>query len=249
MAEQRVVALIQARMSSTRLPGKTLLELGGRSVLANVVARVQAASLIDRVVVATTTDDVDDAIVAEASRLGVPAFRGSREDVLDRFLGAATAYDAAIVVRVTSDCPLLDPDVIDRVVQALLDSGADYASNTIQRSYPRGLDVEAFRVDTLRLAATEATMPEDREHVTTFVHRHPERFRRASVVGSHDHSHHRWTLDTHEDLEFLREVFAYARITPDRTPGFGELLDTVDAHPEIASINAGVRQKSTSVDH
>ena len=248
MHGERVVAVIQARMSSARLPGKTLMELGGRTVLANVVARVQAASLIGDVVVATTTESIDDPIVAEAGRLGVASFRGSRDDVLSRYLGAAESRHADVVVRVTADCPVIEPTVIDRVVQALIDSGTVYASNTVTRSFPRGLDVEAFKMDALRVAARDADDPEDREHVTLFFHRHPQRFHLTNVTGPEDVADHRWTLDTEDDLKFLRELFALARNSPTRIASFQELLDCVRSHPEIVAINAGVRQKATSLD-
>jgi spore coat polysaccharide biosynthesis protein SpsF len=248
MSNPRIVAIVQARMSSTRLPGKTLMPLGGRTVLANVIARVQAASRIDAGVVATTTEAIDDPIVAEAARLGVPVFRGSRDDVLSRYLGAAAAYRADVVVRVTADCPLIDPTVIDRVVQALLEYGSPYASNSIVRSYPRGLDVEAFTLGALKEAAAEADNPEDREHVTLFFHRHPERYARTSVVSDEDTSSYRWTLDTEDDLRFLQEFFAAVGNGPGRIASFRELLDCARAHPEIAAINAGVRQKTTSLE-
>lgn len=247
-SEPRVVAIVQARMSSTRLPGKTLMSLGGRTVLANVVARLQRASRIDAVVVATTTESIDDPIVAEATRLGVPVFRGSRDDVLSRYLGAAQAHRADIVVRITADCPLIEPTVIDRVIQALLDHASPYATNSAVRSYPRGLDVEAFTLGALEEAAAEADNPEDREHVTLYFHRHPERFRLTNVVGDEDASSHRWTLDTEEDLRFLQEFFAAVGNGPGRIASFQELLECARAHPEINAINAGVRQKLTSLE-
>jgi spore coat polysaccharide biosynthesis protein SpsF len=149
---------------------------------------------------------------------------------------------------VTADCPLIDPDVIDRVIKTIIDDGGDYASNTMPRTYPRGLDVEAFTRGALFAAAAESHDPEDREHVTLFFHRHPDRFRRSGVVACRDVSRYRWTLDTSEDLEFLRRLFAAACIEPGHPRSFDDLLETIRAHPEIVAINAVVPQKRTTLE-
>lgn len=249
MISTRVIAIIQARMGSSRLPGKVLRQLGGQSVLANVIARVRAASTIDDIVVATTTLSPDDVIESEAERLGVRTFRGSESDVLARYQAAAETTAADVVVRVTADCPLLDSAVVDAVVNAFLsgDAECDYASNTLRRTFPRGLDTEVFSRSALEIAAAEALESEEREHVTLFFHNHIGCFKLRSVIDTNgrDLSHHRWTLDTAEDFDFLQRVFAGCAITASRVPSFRDIAAFVEANPEVAVINAKIRQKLT----
>jgi spore coat polysaccharide biosynthesis protein SpsF len=238
----KTVAIIQARTGSTRLPGKVLLPLLGEPVLLHVVRRVARARSLDAVVVATTTMPDDDAIVDLGHESGWLVERGSETDLLGRYLQAAHAHDADRVVRITSDCPLVDPDVIDEVVGALGSSGADYASNTLEpRTYPRGLDVEAMTLAALEVAGLEDANPASREHATPFLYRHPERFRLSGVRLPTDLSAHRWTLDTPEDLELIRRI--YGAIGHDRF-AWREALATVEAHPEWAAINRDVPQKA-----
>lgn len=240
----RTVAIIQARMGSTRLPGKVLERVGEWTVLGHTVARARAIPGVDEVVVATTRSDADVAVVREAERLGARWWRGSEDDVLSRYVGAARASGADAIVRITSDCPLLDPDASGLVTAALIaGEGADYASNTIERRYPRGLDTEAFTRGALERAAEQAAAPREREHVTPFIYEHPESFRLRSVRGEVDHSRHRWTVDTAEDLQLVREV--YARVAPEHGPifGMGPILDLLAREPWIAALNQHVEQK------
>ncbi len=173
----KIVAIVQARMGSTRLPGKALKDLHGRTMLARVVRRALRSALIDKLVVATTEKKADDVIVSECDSLGISCFRGSEDDVLDRYYQAARAFSADLIVRITSDCPLIDPEIIDRVVQAFLDNCPDYASNTIESTYPRGLDVEVFAFDALKKAWCEASMDFQHVHVTPYIYLHPDQFR------------------------------------------------------------------------
>ena len=241
----RVVAIIQARLGSSRLPGKVLCDLAGDSMLARVIARLRATTTIDDVVIATTTQDCDDAIVREAERCETPVIRGSEHDVLCRYLVAAAAASADIVVRVTADCPLLDPGVVDSVVTALTDD-VDYASNTIERSYPRGLDVEALHADTLarlgRIARTAAT----REHVTAYVMSSPERFTIRQVRAQHDDSDLRWTVDTREDMAAVRAIYARCELAGTIRP-YREVVAAVRRAPELCALNAHVVQKPWQV--
>lgn len=240
----KVVAITQARMTSTRLPGKVLLEATGKSLLAHHVERTRRARTIDEVVIATTTNSSDEPIVAWGAAHGVPVFRGSEGDVLSRYAGAAARHDADIIVRVTSDCPLIDPEVVDLTVGAFLANANsfDYASNRIVQTYPRGLDTEVFHADVLRLADFHATEPLDREHVTLFIWRQPERFRLLNVPNATNESHHRWTVDTREDLELIRCILA--EVYP-RNPEFTwqDCLNCFDRHPDWFTINSNVRQK------
>lgn len=236
----KVVALIQARMGASRLPGKMLMDIAGKPAIAHVVGRVQQAKKVDLAVVATTTAPADDAIVDWAKTYGVPCFRGSEQDVLDRYYHAAKEHDADVVVRVTGDCPVTDPAVIDRIITEFETGGYDYVSNTIQPTYPDGLDCEVFSFQALEYAWKEATLNSEREHVTPYIWKHPELFRlsnvRCQLSGvSSDLSAERWTLDTMEDLEFLRRVLAEI---PDGDFSFETTLRVVGVHPEWRGLNA-----------
>jgi len=237
-----VVAIIQARMGSTRLPGKVLQEIGGETMLARVVRRAQQAASLDRVVVATTSEVADEAIVAECKHLGVPAFRGDEQDVLDRYYQAARAYEAQAIVRITSDCPLIDPGVIDRVVACFLEAQPDYASNSLQRRYPRGLDTEVMTQSALERAWRQAVEPYQRIHVTPYLYQHPEQFRLLSVVNDQDFSGHRWTVDTVEDLAFVREV--YRRLGNNGAVTWLDVLALLAREPDLAGLNRMIQQKA-----
>lgn len=241
------LAVIQARVGSSRLPAKVLADLEGRSMLERVVRRARRARRLDAVVVATTVEPADRPIVETCDRLGIPCFRGSEDDVLDRYHAAARAHGARRVVRITSDCPLIDPGVIDRVVAALETPGAgdepiDYAANILERTYPRGLDVEAMTFEALDRAWREAREPFERTHVTPYFYRHPELFRLASVRHTTDLHHHRWTVDTADDLALARAI--YQRLGGDDRAGWLEILERIEAEPELAELNRHVRQKA-----
>lgn len=236
-----VVAIIQARMGSTRLPGKVLADLGGRSMLARVVERGRRSATLHEIVVATTTLPTEEPLVEECRRLNTPTWRGSEDDVLDRYFQASLHYGADVVVRLTADCPLIDGEVVDVVVKQYLRAQPDYASNTLRRSWPRGLDTEVFSVSALGIAAAEAREPFEREHVTPYVFRHPGRFRLLPVVGPHELGDLRWTVDTAEDLAMVREV--YRALGSEGAFGWREVLDLVREHPEIPQLNRNVMQK------
>ena len=199
------VAVVQARMSSSRLPGKVLADIGGEPSLALLLARLSRADSLDEIVVATSDGSDDDRVASQAERSGARAYRGPLDDVLGRFTGAIGDHDGA-VVRITADCPLVDPALVDGVV-GLLDGNAVYASNIEPRSFPVGLDVEAVRAGTLRELARTATDPSDREHVTLAIRRDPDRYpREALSSGRDDLSGLRWTVDTPDDLKRVRGI-------------------------------------------
>ncbi|HEX6371499.1 MAG TPA: glycosyltransferase family protein [Longimicrobium sp.] len=205
------VLVLQARTTSTRLPGKVLMDLGGRPMLARQLERLARCRHVDEIVVATTTNATDDPVVAVAEEAGVRWFRGSEADVLGRYAGAAREAGADVVIRSTADCPLIDPEIVDRVIETLMDGRAelDYASNVVRRTYPRGLDVEALFRDTLERVDRMATSKPAREHVTWFIHsERPELFGIGSVTDAEDHSDLSWTVDTAEDMERVRGVFS-----------------------------------------
>jgi spore coat polysaccharide biosynthesis protein SpsF len=235
------VAIIQARTGSTRLPGKILLPLLGEPMLTLVVRRVSRATTIDTTVVATTHRPEDDAIVDLGGREGWLVERGSEDDLLGRYIEAARAHDAETVVRITSDCPLIDPAVIDRTVLAFRAAGVDYASNTLEpRTYPRGLDVEVVTMDALERAGREDRNPAWREHATPYIYRHPERFRLLRVPASVDRSIHRWAVDTEADYRLIRRI--YDELGRDDA-GWEDALAIVELHAGWAESNRDVVQK------
>jgi spore coat polysaccharide biosynthesis protein SpsF len=241
MDSLRTVAIVQARMGSTRLPGKVLLDVGGESMLARVVRRVRRAASLDDLVVATTAAPADAAVVDECRRLGVASFLGDEHDVLDRFYRAAQAHSAGAVVRITADCPLIDPGLIDRVVDDFRVWAPDYASNVLERTYPRGLDAEVISFPALERAWHEASEPYQRAHVTPYFYVHPDLFRLLSVTASPaDYSAHRWTVDTADDLSFVREVVR--RLAEPFS--WTDVLDLLAREPALADINRAVRQKA-----
>jgi spore coat polysaccharide biosynthesis protein SpsF len=237
------VAVVQARMGSQRLPGKVLADVGGRSMLARVVRRTRRAESVDEVVVATTSSAADDAIAAECGRIDVAVFRGEEADVLDRFHQAAVFHAAAVVVRVTADCPFIDPAVIDLVLARQRALAADYASNTLRRTFPRGLDTEVMAAEALARAWREARSPHQREHVTPYLYENPSLFRLCSVENDEDLSAHRWTVDTREDLALARAL--YERVGADDTVGWRRFAEVVAAEPGLPAINRAVAQKGT----
>ena len=238
----KIVAIIQARMGSTRLPGKVLADLGGYSVLARVVGRLRRSALIDEIVVATTDCVADDAIVRECQRLETAFFRGSENDVLDRYYQAVRNYTAETIVRITSDCPMIDPELVDETIQTLQRQRADYASNVLSRTFPRGLDTEVFTVEALERAHHNANEFYEREHVTPYLYEHPEMFRLASVRGWIDYSQYRWTLDTAQDLALLRAI--YARFANADRFGWRDAIQLMESEPDLTELNAHVVQKA-----
>ncbi len=241
------VAIIQARMTSTRLPGKVLMPLAGRPMLAWQLERVQRATRLDHIVVATTVNATDDAIVAFCREHGVAVTRGSEQDVLGRYADAARSFDATTVVRLTSDCPLMDPALIDAVVDrfAATQPGCDYMSNMLEPSFPYGLAVEVMTAQALLQADADARDPQEREHVTPFIYWRPKRFALQSYARQPSLSHHRWTVDTPQDLELVSRIIA--ALYPAK-PQFTtqDVLDLLQQHPQWVKINAHVEQKSVS---
>lgn len=236
---RKTVAIIQARVGSTRLPGKVLKEICGKPMLWYVIERVKRAKLINEIVVATTTNAEDDEIVKIAEQCRVKTFRGSEDDVLDRYYRAAKEFKADVVVRITADCPLIDPEIVDKTVEFFLKGDFDYVSNTVRPTFPDGLDVEVFSFDALKKAWENATKLSEREHVTPYIRKHPEKFKIGSFEAEHDLSHLRWTVDREEDLRFVREV--YERIGKEIFH-MQDVLELLREHPELAEINRGIKR-------
>jgi len=236
----RTVAVVQARMGSTRFPGKVLADLRGRPLLAHVVSRVQRSRCVDTVVVATSTAPGDDAVATMAESLGAAAVRGPEEDVLARFVIAAREHHADVVVRITADCPLLDPRIVDRVVHALRRDDADYACNIVPPTYPDGYDVEAFTAACLARMDSEATLAYEREHVTPRAREHPNRYRVAMVRCRRDLSAVRLTVDVPADLDRIAAILT--ALPSDPPPGLGAVLAHLQRTPSL-SMQKGLPQR------
>jgi len=234
-----VAVFIQARMGSTRLPGKVLMPLSGNAVLGHVLSRVQTSGVGEPFVL-TTISVKDLPIVKFCAEQGVRVFCGSENDVLDRFWQVAKLLDVEHIVRITADCPILDPQVLARVVREHLESGADYTSNVQVESYPDGLDVEVFRKNALERAWSEAVLTSEREHVTPYIRKNPQLFRQHSVVNSVNLSSLRWTLDNEEDYRFLSAV--YEKLGIHGVFGMTQVLDFLEQNPEISWINGSIQR-------
>ena len=236
----RTIAIIQARMGSTRLPGKILADIAGKSMLQRVIERVAAARLVDEVIVATTSAQEDD-ILVERLNIGSKCsfFRGAVDDVLARFYDCAKLYQADIVVRVTADDPLKDPQLVDKAIGLLnSDPSLDYCSNTIDPSYPEGLDIEVMRFGALERANSEARLLSEREHVTPYIWSNTDLFNVLNFRSNRDLKNWRWTVDKAEDLEFMRQVFEKFRNEP--LVSYQDVIAWLDANPEIRQINSGI---------
>jgi spore coat polysaccharide biosynthesis protein SpsF len=242
----RVVAIVQARMGSTRLPGKVLADIGGAPMLVRVVERARGSREVHDVWVATTAEPEDDAIDRLCTQRGYPVYRGSTQDVLDRFVQTARLAQADVIVRLTADCPLLDPALVGLTVRAFLDAvpPADLAVNRLpgERTYPIGLDTEVVSRVALERAWREAREPHQREHVLPYLYDPPGRFRVVRLDADQDYGALRWTVDTPQDLEFVRQVVS--RLEAEGAFGWRDVLALVQKEPALALINAEVAHKT-----
>jgi spore coat polysaccharide biosynthesis protein SpsF len=242
----KTVIIVQARMTSTRLPGKVLKAVLGKPLLEYQWERLRKVSQVDEIIIATTTNDTDRPIVEFCETRGIACFRGSEQDVLSRYYEAATKAQADVVVRVTSDCPMIDPEIVETAISEFLSYGdaCDYLSNTVKRSYPRGLDVEVMSFVALEAAGHAARKQGDREHVTSYIYTHPAIFQVRQLVGEEDLTEHRWTVDEPADLELISMMLeALYPVTPNFR--LADCLDLLDRHPTWKNINAGISQKTT----
>jgi spore coat polysaccharide biosynthesis protein SpsF len=234
-------------MGSSRLPGKILLDVAGSPMLKRVVERVQRAKTVDEVIVATTLESADDAVAQFCEDQDYAFVRGDHDDVLDRHLLAARTFDADIIVRITADCPLMDPLVIDRTVSAFMEKypqaqfGTNRGKDRIERTYPIGMDVEVMTIEALEMADQEAVEPYQREHVTPFLYEITGRFAKTSVDAPGNYGSQRWAVDTPEDLEFVREIFT--RFTDHVDFRFEEVISLLEREPELLEINGMIEQK------
>lgn len=240
----KTVVVTQARMGSTRLPGKILKTVLGKTLLEYQIERLRRVKNADDVVVATTTVTQDDVLAQFCKERHITCFRGSEADVLSRYVGAAQASQADLIVRVTSDCPLIDPLLIDKTISLYREGSAsyDYVSNILERTYPRGLDCEVFSRALLENCMTQDLTASEHEHVTAYIYRHPEKYKLGSLRHTTDCSQHRWTVDTPEDFELIRRILE--AVYP-KQPNFGWLdcLQVVEQHPEWDNLNSHVKQR------
>ncbi len=242
----KVVCIIQGRMGSSRFPGKILKEICGHPMLWWVVRRAQRSTRIDQVVVATTISPLDDAVAQFCRSADILFFRGDEFDVLDRYYQAAKENRADIVVRLTADCPLMEPHLIDEAVQTLIISELDFAANRLppphKRTYPIGLDVEVATFQALELAWQNAEKLYEREHVMPYLYDPGNRFKFIVLNAERDLSHYRWTVDTEQDFQFIQAVMEYLDCRDDFT--WQDIIAILQKHPELLTINASVHHKS-----
>lgn len=259
----RCVAIIQGRMSASRLPGKVLQDICGQPMLARVVERTRRAVTVDAITIATTSDPADDPVAEFCRDRGYPCFRGSQYDVLDRYYQAAQIAQANIIVRITADCPVIDPQLIDQAVGAFIDTHADFAANRLpppwHRTYPIGLDVEVCAFPSLERVWKEAAQPHQREHVMPYfyegipadatvttepvtVYQSPRGFQVVYLNHTQDYGSLRWTVDTPEDLELLRHVYQRFECRDDFS--WLDVLELFQREPQLAQINAAVHHKA-----
>jgi spore coat polysaccharide biosynthesis protein SpsF len=241
----RIIILIQARLGSTRLPGKPLKEVLGKPLLHYLVERLKRVKLADMLVLAMTDKIQDDALVTFSNSIDLPFFRGSEDNVLERFFLAAQQFKADIIVRITSDCPLIDPELIDLSLSHFLEKypHIDYQSNALKRTYPRGMEVEVFTFKSFEKVALEAKKNEEKEHVTPYYYRHPETFNIENIEGNGINSHLRLTVDTIDDFELVRKIIE--ALYPQKNEfTLSDIVDLLKQNPEWQKINAHVKQKS-----
>ena len=234
-----ILAIIQARTNSTRLPRKVFLPLQGKSVIEHIIERTKHSKFIDKIVVATTTNETDDELVNFLQEKCL-VFRGSEDDVLQRFKHCAIEHQADIIVRLTADDPLKDPEIIDLAIEKFLqNSETDYCSNTLKPSYPEGLDVEVFSLGALLKADQEAKLPSEREHVTPYIWKNPGSFKVINFSHTEDLSAWRWTLDKAEDQQFFEKIYALF-YKPSELISYRDLIPFLKRNPDIIAINSHI---------
>jgi len=235
--------IIQARMTSTRLPGKVLKTILDKPLLEYQLERLMRVPQVDKIIIATTTNSTDDGIVDFCEKRDFLFYRGSETDVLSRYYEAARQYKISEIIRVTSDCPVIEPRILSELIRLFnSEPDIDYASNTIERSYPRGLDAEIFKFSAIEIAQREATTLFQREHVTPYLYQNPQLFKLRNLKSLEDRSDIRLTVDTPEDLEFMKKIIA--ELYPQK-PQFelADILAVLEKEPQLSKINSHIKQK------
>lgn len=241
----KVVASIEARMGSSRLPGKVLMDIEGVPALSRLVRRLRKCKLVDDVVLATTVEETDDALEEWAISEGVAVYRGSEEDVLSRVVEAQQFMNSDVVVEITGDCPLLDTQVVDLGIETFFSNSCDVVTNVRVPSYPQGADVQVFRVSDLEYVAKEITDPAVREHVSLYFYENPDRYRIINLIApkSLQDPELRLQLDYPEDLEFIRKVYSYLEAIHSDNFGVVEILSLLKENPSLREINVDCEEK------
>ena len=239
-----VNAIIQARCGSTRFPNKVFALIDGKPLLWHVVNRLKYASKIDDIIVATTVSDKDDKIEEWCKENNVHCFRGSEDNVLNRYYSASEAFPSDYVVRITADDPFKEPKVIDAVITKLIEEGYDHVTNNLPPSFPEGLDCEAFKKSALDRSEKEAETAFEREHVTQYIYHHPEIFKIGNVSNPENLSYLRWTVDKDVDFEMVKAVYAHRNPANKGILLMDEILEILKANPEIEKINSEVERSA-----
>ena len=240
----RKLIIVQARMTSTRLPGKVMKIVCGKPLLEHLINRLKRVKCADQIVIATTVNETEDIIVELCKKLDISYYRGSEEDVLGRYYEAAVEYGGDVIIRITSDCPVIDPDVVSYLIDFYMRNlkKYDYVTNTLKRTYPRGMDAEIVSFKALKEAHFNAYDPLDREHVTPFIRNRPTQYHLHNIKYSSDLSRYRLTVDTSEDMELIRRIFESLYY---QNPLFSlnDMLDQMERTPEWETINTHVEIK------
>lgn len=237
-----VTAIIQARMGSSRLPGKVLKEINGKPLLLHQINRLKKCRKIDNLVVATTLENQDNQLVEFCNKYNINVFRGSEENVLERYYGAWNQFGGETIVRLTSDCPIIDPDIVDETINYFLINDFDYVSNTLERTFPRGLDTEVFTAKALKNSYKFAILDRDKEHVTPYIYTNSDKFRLGCYKGKENYSKYRWTVDTKEDFELINLLLnVYKGKETDLK--LKDAIKLMEANPQWFEINREIEQK------
>ena len=234
-----VTAIVQARMKSSRLPGKVLKDIQGKPMLWHVVKRLKKARLVGRIIIATSNREIDTPILKLGRDLRLDCYAGSEQDVLDRYYRAATNFGADIIVRITADCALIDPHIVDDVIRRYMQGDCDYVANTLKWTYPDGVDVEVFSYAALEKAWREARWASEREHVTPYIRKNPDKFRLVNIESGTDLSRFRWSVDREEDLEFVRQVFRHL-YQEGQIFYMEDVLKLIEKYPQLVDINRDI---------
>ena len=242
---KNIVAIIQARMGSTRLPGKVLMDIEGKPMLFYVLQRLKRSKLINRIVIATTINPKDDIIEEFCNEYAVACYRGSEDDVLDRYYQTAKLYKADIIIRITSDCPLIDPQIVDATIRLHIKDGNDYTSNSLEKTFPRGFDTEALEFDALKKAKEQALESCDKEHVTMYFYKNPHLFKLGcyKATGELNRPKLRLTVDTIEDFTLIKNVFSKLYVK-NKEFNAHEIINLFKNEPQLADINKFIIQKT-----
>ncbi len=240
----KIAVIIQARMASTRLPKKVLMDIKGKPMLWHVINRLGSSKKLDDVILAIPDTKENDTLETFAKDNKVKYFRGSEEDVLSRCYETAKKFKCDIIVRITSDCPLIDPEVVDLAIKKHLNSNADYTSNVQIRTYPKGMDVEVLNFQALEKAHDETKDSADREHVALYIRKHPSIFKQSNIINDKNLASMRWTVDEKEDLDFVRKIFnkLYQK---EKIFSMQEILKLLEKNSQLSEINKEIKRKKS----